>query len=36
MVEAVEKYIDLKPDIVTMDITMPYMSGIEALKEITK
>lgn len=34
--EAVEKYIDLKPDIVTMDITMPYMSGIEALKEITK
>jgi len=30
----VEKYKELKPDIVTMDITMPIMSGIEALKEI--
>ncbi|NLY68315.1 MAG: response regulator [Clostridiales bacterium] len=32
--EAVEKYIEHKPDIVTMDITMPDMSGIEALKKI--
>ena len=32
--EGVEKYIELKPDIVTMDITMPDMSGIEALKKI--
>ena len=32
----VEMYKDLKPDIVTMDITMPEMSGLEALKEITK
>ena len=32
--EAVEKYKDLKPDIVTMDITMPKMSGIEAIKNI--
>ena len=30
----VEKYKELKPDIVTMDITMPEMGGIEALKVI--
>jgi len=33
---AVEMYKDLSPDIVTMDITMPEMTGLEALKEITK
>lgn len=33
---AIEKYKKLKPDIVTMDITMPVMSGIDALKEIKK
>jgi len=32
----VEKYKELKPDIVTMDITMPEMSGLDALKEIIK
>jgi two-component system chemotaxis response regulator CheY len=32
--EAVEKYFMLKPDIVTMDITMPEMDGVEALGEI--
>ena len=32
----VEKYIELKPDLVTMDITMPEMDGIAALKEIKK
>jgi two-component system chemotaxis response regulator CheY len=32
--EAVEKYKEHKPDIVTMDIVMPEMTGIEALKEI--
>ena len=32
--EAVEKYKELKPDIVTMDITMPHMHGIEAMSEI--
>lgn len=32
--EAVEKYKELKPDIVTMDITMPDMNGIEATKKI--
>ncbi len=31
---AVSKYKELKPDIVTMDITMPDMSGLEALKLI--
>ncbi len=31
---AVEKYKNLKPDIVLMDIVMPEKTGIEALKEI--
>ena len=34
--EAVEKYRELKPDLVTMDIVMPDMGGIDAVKEITK
>ena len=29
-----EKYASLKPDLVTMDITMPEMDGIAALKAI--
>ncbi len=33
---AVEEYKNLKPDIVTMDITMPEMDGIQAVKEIRK
>ena len=33
-VEAVQKYREHDPDIVTMDIVMPEMTGIEALKEI--
>ncbi|MBN2495070.1 MAG: response regulator [Deltaproteobacteria bacterium] len=33
-VEAVEKYKDLKPDIVTMDIVMPFKNGIQATREI--
>lgn len=32
--QAVEKYAELKPDLVTMDITMPEMDGIQALKAI--
>ena len=31
---AIEKYKLLKPDIVTLDITMPVMDGLEALKNI--
>jgi two-component system, chemotaxis family, chemotaxis protein CheY len=31
---AVEKYKELKPDLTTMDITMPEMDGIQAVKEI--
>ncbi|MDP5273451.1 response regulator [Chengkuizengella axinellae] len=34
--QAIEKYKELQPDLVTMDITMPEMDGIEALKEIKK
>lgn len=33
-VKAVEKYNELKPDLVLMDITMPEMDGIQALKKI--
>jgi two-component system chemotaxis response regulator CheY len=32
--ESIELFKSLKPDLVTMDITMPEMDGIEALKEI--
>jgi two-component system chemotaxis response regulator CheY len=32
--EAIEKYEELNPDIITMDITMPELDGIEALKKI--
>ena len=31
---AVDKYAELKPDLVLMDITMPEMDGIQALKSI--
>ena len=34
--QAVEKYKELNPDLVTMDITMPEMDGISAVKEIMK
>ena len=32
--DAVEKYDEFKPDLVLMDITMPNMDGLEALKAI--
>src|SRR2546430_17027101 len=34
--QAVEKYRQLKPDLVTMDIVMPDMGGIDAVREIVK
>lgn len=34
--QAVEKFKELSPDLITMDITMPEMDGIVALKEIKK
>jgi two-component system chemotaxis response regulator CheY len=34
--EAVDKYKLYRPDLVTMDITMPVMEGVEALKQIRK
>ncbi|MBC7544338.1 MAG: response regulator [Candidatus Sericytochromatia bacterium] len=34
--EAASLYQELKPDVVTMDITMPEMDGITAVKEIKK
>ena len=33
-IEAVEMYEELDPDYVTMDITMPEMDGLEAIKAI--
>ena len=32
--DAVQKYAELRPDLVTMDITMPKMDGLAALKAI--
>ena len=34
--EAVKKYIELKPDAVTLDITMEEMTGIDALRVILR
>lgn len=33
--KAVTKYKELRPDLVTMDIVMPDMGGIDAVREIT-
>lgn len=35
-VQAIERYKALRPDLVTMDIVMPDMGGIEAVREIVK
>ena len=32
--QGVEKYKELRPDLVTMDITMPVMDGVSALEKI--
>lgn len=34
--EAVEKAVELKPDIIVMDISMPVMNGLEAIRQIRK
>lgn len=34
--DAITMYRELKPDLVTMDITMPEMNGIDAVREIKK
>ena len=34
--QAVERYRELRPDMVTMDIVMPDMGGIDAVREIVK
>jgi two-component system chemotaxis response regulator CheY len=33
-IKAIDKYSETKPDLVMMDITMPEMDGIQALKKI--
>ncbi|WP_427846755.1 response regulator [Desulfosporosinus acidiphilus] len=33
---AVEKYMELQPNLTIMDITMPEMDGLQAVKEIIK
>ncbi len=33
-IEAIEKYKELTPDLVTMDILMPGKSGVEAVRDI--
>jgi len=35
-IRAIDKYKELSPDLVIMDITMPELDGIEAVKEIKK
>jgi two-component system, chemotaxis family, chemotaxis protein CheY len=34
--QAIERYRELNPDLVTMDIVMPDMGGIDAVREIVK
>nr|WP_313783429.1 response regulator [Paenibacillus larvae] len=34
--EAIEKIVQLKPDVVTLDIEMPIMNGLQALEKIMK
>ncbi|HUX46977.1 MAG TPA: response regulator, partial [Desulfosporosinus sp.] len=33
---AVDKYVELQPNLTIMDITMPEMDGLQAVKEIRK
>ncbi|MBD2847372.1 response regulator [Paenibacillus sp. IB182496] len=34
--DAIQKFNEVSPDLVTMDITMPELDGVEAVKEIKK
>jgi two-component system chemotaxis response regulator CheY len=34
--EAVARYQEVRPDVVTMDITMPQMDGVQAVREILR
>ncbi len=34
--DAIEKFKELTPELITMDITMPEMNGVDAVKEIKK
>ncbi len=35
-IDGIEKYKEFKPDVVTMDITMPNLDGIDAVTEIMR
>jgi two-component system chemotaxis response regulator CheY len=35
-IKAVEKFMELRPDLVTMDIIMPEMNGIDAVRKIVE
>jgi len=35
-VKGVERYVELRPDLVTMDIIMPEMNGIDAVRKIVE
>lgn len=34
--EAIQQFKELKPKVITMDITMPFMDGIETIEQIVK
>lgn len=35
-VQALEKFIETKPDLITMDLTMPHMDGLECIQKIVE
>ena len=34
--EAIERFVETDPDVVTMDITMPHMNGIECVEQLVR